>query len=172
MVVCCTAWYVEAPLQRGFGGMHWMEGADPRCLTLVSFKCIIDHQLQCFKQKRHHLMVFVGMHKMTVEKSYDSTALAENIKIQAKVRNVQLKDMYTDLGMSKGVLSNLRTGRMMAADSLARIADYLDCSMDYLMGRTGDPAAQQVDLTADERQKVNEYVRFLLSQRNPSSGGR
>lgn len=103
---------------------------------------------------------------MPTQNLYDSITLAENIKIQAKARNVQLKDMFAELGMSKGTLSNLRTGRMMAADSLARIADYLDCSMDYLMGRTGDPAAQQVDLTADERQKVNEYVRFLKSQRD------
>ena len=52
---------------------------------------------------------------MTTENLYDSIALAENIKIQAKARNIQLKDMYAELGMSKGVLSNLRTGRMIAA---------------------------------------------------------
>ncbi|MFV8223631.1 helix-turn-helix domain-containing protein, partial [Faecalibacterium hattorii] len=58
-----------------------------------------------------------------------------------KARNVQLKDMFAELGMSKGTLSNLRTGRMMAADSLAGMLlfDYLDCSMDFLMGRTVDP---------------------------------
>ena len=71
---------------------------------------------------------------MTTENLYDSIALAENIKIQAKARNIQLKDMYAELGMSKGVLSNLRTGRMIAADSLARIADYLDCSWTSLWG--------------------------------------
>ena len=52
---------------------------------------------------------------MTTENLYDSIALAENIKIQAKARKIQLKDMYAELGMSKGVLSNLRTGRMIAA---------------------------------------------------------
>lgn len=82
---------------------------------------------------------------MTTENLYDSIALAENIKIQAKARNIQLKDMYAELGMSKGVLSNLRTGRMIAADSLARIADYLDCSVDYLLGRTDDPVLHQLD---------------------------
>lgn len=170
MVVCRTAWYVEAPLQRGFGGMHWMEGADPRCLTLVSFKCIIVSRLCDFKKQCAQLCDFVGMYRMSDENLYDSIALAERIKNQAKDRNIQLKEMFDVLALSRNTLSSLRTGRMMAADSLARIADYLDCSMDYLMGRTGDPAAQQVDLTADERQKVNEYVQFLLSQRNPSSG--
>ena len=73
---------------------------------------------------------------MPTQNLYDSITLAENIKLQAKARNVQLKDMFAELGMSKGTLSNLRTGRMMAADSLARISDYLDCSMDFLMGQS------------------------------------
>lgn len=118
-----------------------------------------------FKLFEHQLMDFVRIHKMTTENLYDSIALAENIKIQAKARNIQLKDMYAELGMSKGVLSNLRTGRMIAADSLARIADYLDCSMDFLMGRTVDPAVQRMELTDEERQKVTDFLQFILSQR-------
>ena len=89
---------------------------------------------------------------MTTENLYDSIALAENIKIQAKARNIQLKDMYAELGMSKGVLSNLRTGRMIAA-------------MDFLMGRTVDPAVQRMELTDEERQKVTDFLQFILSQR-------
>ena len=127
-----------------------MVSAVPFHLTFVLYKCIIIHQLQRF---------------MTTENLYDSIALAENIKIQAKARNIQLKDMYAELGMSKGVLSNLRTGRMIAADSLARIADYLDCSMDFLMGRTVDPAVQRMELTDEERQKVTDFLQFILSQR-------
>ena len=87
---------------------------------------------------------------MTTENLYDSIALAENIKIQAKARNIQLKDMYAELGMSKGVLSNLRTGRMIAAD---------------IMGRTVDPAVQRMELTDEERQKVTDFLQFILSQR-------
>jgi DNA-binding Xre family transcriptional regulator len=121
--------------------------------------------LKRFKLFEHQLMDFVRIHKMTTENLYDSIALAENIKIQAKARNIQLKDMYAELGMSKGVLSNLRTGRMIAADSLARIADYLDCSMDFLMGRTVDPAVQRMELTDEERQKVTDFLQFILSQR-------
>lgn len=142
-----------------------MESADPFNLTFVLYKCIINHQLQRFKLFEHQLMDFVRIHKMTTENLYDSIALAENIKIQAKARNIQLKDMYAELGMSKGVLSNLRTGRMIAADSLARIADYLDCSMDFLMGRTVDPAVQRMELTDEERQKVTDFLQFILSQR-------
>lgn len=142
-----------------------MVSAAPFHLTFVLYKCIIIYQLQRFKLFKHQLMDFVRIHKMTTENLYDSIALAENIKIQAKARNIQLKDMYAELGMSKGVLSNLRTGRMIAADSLARIADYLDCSMDFLMGRTVDPAVQRMELTDEERQKVTDFLQFILSQR-------
>ena len=102
---------------------------------------------------------------MNNPKLYDSISIADNIKLQAKSRGVQLKDMLTDLDLGRNTLSNLRTGRMIAADSLARIADYLDCSMDFLMGRTVDPAVQRMELTDAERQKVIDYLQFILSQR-------
>jgi transcriptional regulator with XRE-family HTH domain len=142
-----------------------MESADPFNLTFVLYKCIIILLLQYFKAKSLRLQGFVRIHKMPTQNLYDSITLAENIKLQAKARNVQLKDMFAELGMSKGTLSNLRTGRMMAADSLARISDYLDCSMDFLMGRTVDPAVKRMNLTDDERQKVTDYLQFILSQR-------
>ena len=73
--------------------------------------------------------------------------------------------MFAELEMSKGTLSNLRTGGMMAEDSLARISDYLACSMAFLMGRAVDPAVKRMNLTDDERQKVTDYLQFILSQR-------
>lgn len=48
---------------------------------------------------------------MPTQNLYDSITLAENIKIQAKARNVQLKDMFAELDLSKGTLSNLRLGK-------------------------------------------------------------
>ena len=142
-----------------------MVSAVPFHLTFVLYKCIIIHQLQRFKLFEHQLMDFVRIHKMTTENLYDSIALAENIKIQAKARKVQLKDMFDELELGRNTLSNLRLGKKISADSLARIADYLDCSMDFLMGRTVDPAVKRMNLTDDERQKVTDYLQFILSQR-------
>ena len=36
-------------------------------------------------------------------------------------------------------MANLKASKSFAHDSLARIADYLDCSVDYLLGRTDNP---------------------------------
>ncbi len=67
---------------------------------------------------------------------YESTTIAETIKDTAKIRNVQLKEMLLELNLNKNSLSSMYKGSMIKADSLARIADYLNCSVDYLLGRT------------------------------------
>lgn len=70
---------------------------------------------------------------------YESAIVAENIKKVAKSTGIQLKDMLHELQLNKNTLSTMYKGSMLKADSLARIADYLDCSVDYLLGRTENP---------------------------------
>lgn len=70
---------------------------------------------------------------------YKSLNIAEAIKVRAKEKKIALKDMLADLELGSNTMSNMRHDRMIAADSLARIADYLDCSVDYLLGRTDNP---------------------------------
>lgn len=70
---------------------------------------------------------------------YESTKVAEAIKTTSKMRGIQLKDMLTELHLNKNTLSNMYNGSMLKADSLARIADYFGCSVDYLLGRKTSP---------------------------------
>lgn len=70
---------------------------------------------------------------------YKSLNIAEIIKLRAKEKSISLKTMLSDLSLGSNTISNMRHDRMIAADSLARIADYLDCSVDYLLGRTDNP---------------------------------
>ena len=53
------------------------------------------------------------------------------------------------------------------ADNLAKIADYLNCSVDYLLGRTADPALENrfPDLTDEEWTKVEAFVTGLIANR-------
>lgn len=97
---------------------------------------------------------------MTEQNLYISLNLAEAIKKQAKIKGVVLATMLTELNLGSNTMSNMRHGRMIAADSLAKIADYLDCSVDYLLGRTDDPciSSQSVtSLTAHEQEMVAAY---------------
>lgn len=70
---------------------------------------------------------------------YNSPDVATKIKLLAKSKNISLKQMLEDCGIGSNAMSHLLHGKTMAFDSLARIADYLDCSVDFLLGRTNNP---------------------------------
>ena len=72
---------------------------------------------------------------MIIENAYKSNDVAIRIKEILKNRNIKQKEMYNTLGISDRTLDNYKTS-MPKADNLAKIADYLDCSVDYLLGRT------------------------------------
>ena len=69
---------------------------------------------------------------------YLSTDVADRIKLLAKKRKTSVKQLLIDVGLGFNTMSNMKTS-MPKADNLARIADYLDCSVDYLLGRTDNP---------------------------------
>ena len=70
---------------------------------------------------------------------YTSQDLAIRIKAIAKERNTVIKDMLAELSLGSNTMSALYHGKSIAFDSLGLIADYLDCSVDYLLGRTDNP---------------------------------
>ena len=70
---------------------------------------------------------------------YNSPDVAKRIKNIAKSKKIAVRQMLDDCDIGSNAMSHLLHGRTMAFDSLARIADYLDCSVDYLLGRTDNP---------------------------------
>ncbi len=70
---------------------------------------------------------------------YNPEDVAKRIKAIARERNVQVKYMLQELDFNKDTLTSLSGGSMIKADRLAKIADYLDCSVDYLLGKTDNP---------------------------------
>ena len=58
---------------------------------------------------------------------------------RCKQKNVKPTPLITAIGLSKGNLSKWRNGTVPTGDILAKIADSLDCSVDYLLGRTDYP---------------------------------
>lgn len=65
---------------------------------------------------------------------YNSQDIAEHIKNAAAQNNCKLGDMFAELGISANTLHNMKTS-MPKTDTLAKIADYLGVSVDYLLGR-------------------------------------
>lgn len=71
---------------------------------------------------------------------YNAQQVAERIKGQAKFKNILIKNMLDECELNKNALSSmLSRGSWLQANNLARIADYLNCSVDYLLGRTDNP---------------------------------
>ena len=69
---------------------------------------------------------------------YNSNEVAERIKNYAKLKKITMKNLLSDAGLSYNVMTTYRTS-MPKADNLAKIADQLNCSVDYLLGRTDVP---------------------------------
>lgn len=63
--------------------------------------------------------------------------IAIKIKETAKQRNIQMGDLFENTGLSKGTLYSMTNGGSFPkSDNLIKIADYLDCSIDYLLDRS------------------------------------
>lgn len=76
---------------------------------------------------------------MNEEKLYNSPDVAKKIKVYSKIKKVSLKCILKYCNLGQNTFSHMLHGKVIAFDSLAKIADYLDCSVDYLLGRTEDP---------------------------------
>lgn len=97
--------------------------------------------------------------------------------------NTKPNPLGAKLGLSSATISGWKKGSYPNALYLEKIADYFNCSIDYLLGKTDikkGPTAQVEQLVSgelqklidassslsdEEAQKVLEYVEFLKSQR-------
>ena len=70
---------------------------------------------------------------------YHAQELVQRIKNRAKQQNVLIRDMLSACDLSINAISQISDKKGLSSFSLARIADYLDCSVDYLLGRTDNP---------------------------------
>lgn len=76
--------------------------------------------------------------------TYESIFVANKIKELLKVRKISASKMLIDCGMNKNALYTMQTsGYLPRLEAVAQIADYLDCSVDYLLGRTDNPEVNQ-----------------------------
>lgn len=71
---------------------------------------------------------------------HNSQEVATIIKQTTKIKNISIGKMLSDCGLSKNTLSSMQSGGYLPRiETIVRIADYLDCSLDYLLGRTDNP---------------------------------
>ena len=88
---------------------------------------------------------------------YTAQNLANNIKQQAKEKDISLKDILDSCDLNVNSLSQMTDKKGLASFSLAKIADYLNCSTDYLLGRTTAPEQSMQFQTTKEQQILEAY---------------
>lgn len=121
----------------------------------------------------------------------DNVHLSTTIKALCKSQNITVKKLLEDCRVSRNFIYDLeKKGQMPSIDKLEAIADYLDCSVDYLLGRKPSPEIENngnaealppdtpltlyqkqliefaESLTEEEVKKVLSYIRFVLSERD------
>ena len=66
--------------------------------------------------------------------------LSARIKEQCKINKLTVKKLLEKCNMNRNTIYDLENKHSFpSSDKLSRIADYLDCSVDYLLGRTDNP---------------------------------
>lgn len=108
---------------------------------------------------------------------YNSNNIAERIKALAKKNNISLKKLLADAGLGNNAMANMKTS-MPKSDSLAKIADCLGVSLDYLMGRSDDESdidkqlagvdfalySETKNLNEAQKKDVLKFVQFLKNK--------
>lgn len=74
-----------------------------------------------------------------MEKVYNAKLTADRVKMLAKERSISMSQLSKDCGINQNTIKT--SGKSvygMKAKNLFLIAEMLDCSVDYLLGRTDD----------------------------------
>lgn len=62
------------------------------------------------------------------------------IKAYCKNKAITVSALLSDCGIRKSLIYDMeKRDKTPSAETLEQIADYLDCSVDYLLGRTDNP---------------------------------
>lgn len=87
--------------------------------------------------------------------------IAELIRMQTTLQKISIRQMLKEIGLGVNSLSHMDNGSMPKADNLGKVADYLNVSVDYLLGRTDEPktingnSIRTGDITGDNNANIN-----------------
>ena len=109
---------------------------------------------------------------------YDVNKTVQLIKDAAKRQGKSTGSMLEEIGLNKNTLSSMKSRESwIASDSLAKIADYLGVSVDYLLGREIKNAPDE-DVRGDIIERIRslseadaERLRILVETVFPDQGG-
>lgn len=81
--------------------------------------------------------------------------LKDRIKSRCKNQGKEVTTMLENLSLGVNAVNQINEKKGMGAFSLASIADYLECSVDYLLGRTDEPQGKAETTTIEQN---HQYI--------------
>lgn len=90
---------------------------------------------------------------------YTVETIINRIQNACAKNDVTINKMGIESGAGKSAVDNIKKGSMPASDKLAKMADYLHCSVDYLLGREEQP---KVSYSTQEKARLNDDEEKLL----------
>lgn len=102
---------------------------------------------------------------------YNSQEIVERIKFRAKEQGCSITSLLAACELGKNTIVKMSQGTDILTLNFAKIADYLDCSVDYLLGRKitensipenlQDLVAVASTLSSDQLKELLQYVEFI-----------
>ena len=91
---------------------------------------------------------------------FEPYEIAERIKLCAKEKNITVKSLLQDAGVGEKMVSNMsgKNGSYPQSDKIAQIAKVLNCSVDYLLGRTDNPEITGGTYIKNNNHNVNQAI--------------
>lgn len=73
-------------------------------------------------------------------KSMQNAQVANTIKLLCKQQQITINSLIQSCNLTKSLIYDMeKRDKTPSADKIEKIADYLGCSVDYLLGRTDNP---------------------------------
>ena len=70
----------------------------------------------------------------------DNSIIAHKIKVLVDQKGLSMTKVLAELDIRQGLIYDLeKRGKNPKSETLLKLADYLGCSVDYLLGRTDNP---------------------------------
>lgn len=92
---------------------------------------------------------------------YAAQLTIDRIQMLIREKGLVQKHVLEECGMNENTLKRMTDNKGMSSFYLAKIADYLNCSVDYLLGRVDNKEISKSELT-DLEQELLEKFNYLL----------
>ena len=90
---------------------------------------------------------------------YSAQTTKNRIKAICKSKKISMDEMLQACDLGVNAIRQINDTKGMASFSLAKIADYLNCSIDYLVGRTDVP---EINSREFKEKKIDDLIERLI----------